>query len=317
MFYAEEIRRACALQGVSIFVSLLSSTPPVEQILFRGETIPFCILKGSRRRKRLAIRVTREGQVEVLVPPRASRKDALRAVASRGEWILRHVHAMKIRPQAAPLLYTSGEAHWFLGREYVLDVACKANTESTTVPEIPAVLPTGSKTSFMACVRTFFGLDGTDDSDKPKPVRLKRRSAPEVCLDASEGRLLVRLSAPDPEVICRALQGWYRTEALRILAERLNVLCPAIPWLSGIPPWKVKLMRRRWGSCTARGELTFNTHLIKAPVQCIDYVLLHELAHLRELNHSKHYYAVLEHLLPEWKRMRCELETLAPLLLNI
>lgn len=75
-------------------------------------------------------------------------------------------------------------------------------------------------------------------------------------------------------------------------------------------------MRRRWGSCTSGGVLTLNVQLIKAPPQCLDYVLLHELAHLREHNHSKRYYAVLERLLPEWKALRRELNAWAPLILR-
>ena len=61
--------------------------------------------------------------------------------------------------------------------------------------------------------------------------------------------------------------------------------------------------------------LTLNTQLVKAPPRCLDYVLLHEIAHLREHNHSKRYYAVLDRLLPEWKEVRRELERWAPLIL--
>lgn len=75
-------------------------------------------------------------------------------------------------------------------------------------------------------------------------------------------------------------------------------------------------MRRRWGSCTGSGVITLNTHLIKAPPQCLDYVLLHEIAHLQEHNHSQRYYAVLERLLPNWKAVRRELEAWSPLVLN-
>ncbi|MEG2139450.1 MAG: SprT family zinc-dependent metalloprotease [Bilophila sp.] len=246
--------------------------PALEELHFRGETIAFFIHKGTRRRKRLAIRVTRDGQVDVLVPPRSSRKEALWAVESRGEWILHHVRAAKARPQASPLCYTHGETHWFLGQPRVLDVAT--------------------------------------------PVPCLGRGQTRVQLDPSGERLLVRLNDKTPEAVQKALRIWYRAEALRILSERLKALCTSIPWLAAVPPMQVKAMRRRWGSCTIRGELTLNTHLVKAPFCCIDYVLLHELAHVREHNHSKRYYAVLEQLLPEWKTVRSELETLAPLLLN-
>ena len=95
----------------------------------------------------------------------------------------------------------------------------------------------------------------------------------------------------------------------------MDALCPSIPWLAVPPVWRVRVMRRRWGSCTGNGVLTLNTQLVKAPPRCLDYVLLHEIAHLREHNHSKRYYAVLDRLLPEWKEVRRELERWAPLIL--
>lgn len=131
-----------------------------------------------------------------------------------------------------------------------------------------------------------------------------------------EGETLrVRMASSQPEHVRAALQAWYRQEASRVFSERLDLLCAGITWLQARPPLRLRAMRRRWGSCTRQGLLTLNTHLVKAPVHCIDYVLLHEIAHLRELNHSKHYYAVLEQLLPGWKAVRAELERRAPALL--
>lgn len=63
-------------------------------------------------------------------------------------------------------------------------------------------------------------------------------------------------------------------------------------------------MRRRWGSCSAAGHITLNTRLVQTSPRCVDYVLLHELAHLRELNHGPRFYAVLTALLPDWKDAR-------------
>ncbi|MDN3475249.1 SprT family zinc-dependent metalloprotease [Pseudoalteromonas sp. APC 3355] len=64
---------------------------------------------------------------------------------------------------------------------------------------------------------------------------------------------------------------------------------------------KVAIYKRKWGSCNSKRELTFNLHLIGAPYHAIDYVIVHELAHLRHLNHSKAFWQHVEHFFPNYK----------------
>ena len=63
----------------------------------------------------------------------------------------------------------------------------------------------------------------------------------------------------------------------------------------------IAIYKRRWGSCNRRRELTFNLHLIGAPHAVIDYVIVHELAHLQYLNHSKDFWARVEAFFPDHK----------------
>lgn len=137
-----------------------------------------------------------------------------------------------------------------------------------------------------------------------------------ILLGATVGLSITKLFMIDPETVHKQLFLWYKTQIQKHIAYRLAALCPRIPWLTAVPTWRVRTMRRRWGSCTGSGVITLNTHLIKAPPQCLDYVLLHEIAHLQEHNHSQRYYAVLERLLPNWKAVRRELEAWSPLVLN-
>ena len=75
-------------------------------------------------------------------------------------------------------------------------------------------------------------------------------------------------------------------------------------------------MRKQWGSCSPKGVVSLNPHLVKAPRDCIDYVLVHELAHLKEHNHSKRFYGLLDRNMPDWKSRKGKLDGLADLLIN-
>ena len=66
--------------------------------------------------------------------------------------------------------------------------------------------------------------------------------------------------------------------------------------------------RAGWGSCSSKGVITFNLHLVKAPPECIDYVVAHEVCHLREHNHGKAFYALQEKLYPRWREAKARLK---------
>jgi predicted metal-dependent hydrolase len=66
---------------------------------------------------------------------------------------------------------------------------------------------------------------------------------------------------------------------------------------------KYRKMKRRWGSCDSKNELTFNTQLLKLSSDLIDYVVVHELSHIKHKNHSKRFYETLKSYLPEYKML--------------
>ena len=70
------------------------------------------------------------------------------------------------------------------------------------------------------------------------------------------------------------------------------------------PVWQVKIMAKRWGSCTREGKIYLNPKLVAAPKACIDYVIFHELCHTKEHNHSSRFYALLSRVYPNWKKWR-------------
>ncbi|OQA33690.1 MAG: WLM domain protein [Betaproteobacteria bacterium ADurb.Bin341] len=78
-----------------------------------------------------------------------------------------------------------------------------------------------------------------------------------------------------------------------------------------VPNLALSSARTRWGSCSCRGTIRLNWRLGHFPLPVIDYVVVHELAHLKEMNHSPRFWAVVEQLCPEWRQRRLELRQLA------
>ena len=68
--------------------------------------------------------------------------------------------------------------------------------------------------------------------------------------------------------------------------------------------WALSSARTRWGSCAADGSIRLNWRLMHFPVEIIDYVVAHELAHLREMNHGPRFWSAVGELFPDWKRAR-------------
>ena len=237
--------------------------------------IPVTIRQGSPRRRRLCIRVRPGGAVELLLPTWTGPEDIRAALLKRAGWIARHVAAAQARPSFPAPCHAPGENHPYLGRMFTLDVL----------------------------------------ADPSAPLRGNRGRTGRQTVRLEAGRLVVRLPAPTPEKVKAALAAWYAEEAARVFARRLEAIRPLVPWLTRTPSLRLRAMRSRWGSCSSLGTLTLNTHLIKAPRRCIDYVLFHEAAHLLEMNHSPRFYALLARVMPDWRNVRRELENFAPLIL--
>lgn len=110
------------------------------------------------------------------------------------------------------------------------------------------------------------------------------------------------------KAIKQQLQDWYKVQAKRRFQERLKLAYEKIK-REGIafPNLSIRVMRKRWGSCTKQG-ITLNLNLIKAPIYCIDYVVMHELCHLKVPNHSPAFYKLKERYMVDWKDRKKVLE---------
>ncbi len=120
------------------------------------------------------------------------------------------------------------------------------------------------------------------------------------------GYLLVRLvGEPVADAIRPLVIGWFRERAQAIVGERL-VACMKRPHVRDltVPQWTLRDMPTLWGSCSRTGRLSFNPELVAAPVECIDYVVCHELCHLIERHHGPAFWGLLTDVMPDWRERR-------------
>ncbi len=106
------------------------------------------------------------------------------------------------------------------------------------------------------------------------------------------------------------VEEWYRNEALTYLGEKFELLYQRIKKYDiAKPQFYLRRMDRRWGSCTPGGIVYLNPDLIKLPSHCVEFVVMHELCHLKHADHSKEYFFFLDTLMPDWKVRERDLES--------
>ena len=126
---------------------------------------------------------------------------------------------------------------------------------------------------------------------------------------SEHGEISLTLCLRSPGDAGRLLEKTLRERARALFAERLTHYAQqlALP----APPLALSAARTRWGSCSLRTGIRLNWRLIHFPREIVDYVVAHELAHLREMNHSPRFWAVVGQLYPDYQAARGELKRLA------
>lgn len=131
---------------------------------------------------------------------------------------------------------------------------------------------------------------------EPESVRMTR------------GRLLVTMACDhDPARVKAMLHRWYLDQARQVFGE---VLDPCLAKFKGQsrPRLIVRAMQSRWGSLSRAGSMTLNANLVRAPRACIEYVVTHELCHLRHRDHDASFYRLLGRVMPDWEKRKQRLE---------
>lgn len=121
------------------------------------------------------------------------------------------------------------------------------------------------------------------------------------------------IASPQPNNhagIARKVKQWYKKQAALDFSRRLEILAAKLGVTT--PPLTLSNAKSRWGICNSRGEVRLNWRLLQAPPHIINYVICHELAHLKQMNHSAQFWAVVESLWPNYKAAEKELKALSP-----
>jgi predicted metal-dependent hydrolase len=120
-----------------------------------------------------------------------------------------------------------------------------------------------------------------------------------MAIERTDRLCVSRTLKPD---IRTGIRRWYVDEADKEIRSR----CMWFSMMTGYSPASIRITdaRQRWGSCTHRGGLNFSWRLIQTPLEIVDYVLVHELVHLRQMDHSAKFWKKVEELMPDYEKRR-------------
>jgi len=127
-----------------------------------------------------------------------------------------------------------------------------------------------------------------------------------------DDKILLFAKTEDSTAVQKILTNWYDKQAKALIPKRVRYYAEQMGETFG--NISIKNQKKRWGSCSSARNLNFNRRLILAPLEVLDYVIVHELCHLRQMNHSKEFWKEVEMVLPNYKLHKKWLETYAQLL---
>ena len=139
-----------------------------------------------------------------------------------------------------------------------------------------------------------------------RQYRLRVHKGAEDAVRMARGQINVYLKNPkDKSRIKPLVVGWFRQRSEIVFREIFDsVVAKAVRYGIEADDFETRRMRNRWGSCTREGRILLNPDLIIAPKMCIEYVIVHELCHLQEYNHSPKFYRLLKKIMPDWEQRR-------------
>jgi|UniRef100_A0A7C3DEJ9 predicted metal-dependent hydrolase len=243
---------------------------------YQNRTIRYTIRRSARRRT-VGITIDPQG-VRVAAPERMPLEQVVALVNTKARWIAEKYVEFKNRlgPRKR---FVSGEEFLYLGRRVSLQVQTEPSTSGGRRRD-------GRGFLFQP---ELFDFDFSSRSRQKTAVALKGNV------------LLVQAGASSvhSKEVREMLENWYRSRAEEVITRRVQHYALQLGW--PMPKVLIRNQKKRWGSCNARGELRFNWRLVMLPLRVLDYVVVHEMAHLEVLNHSPRFWALVEQIMPDYK----------------
>lgn len=218
----------------------------------------------------MALYVHPDKRVEIRMPLLFSVDEIEPFLIKHSRWLFNRLDLPEKKP-VEPKKFVSGELHYFLGKQYPIEIV--ASDKNSVV----------------------------FDNEK---IVIRQR------VDKSTSQQ-VSGSLSRQDLVEKLLDRWYLEQAKRVFREISIPLVESMKKYNVAPKsFAIKKMKTRWGSCSSKGNINLNLHLIKLPEQCIKEVILHELCHLVHFNHSKDFYALMTAEMPDWKVWKKEIKFL-------
>ena len=244
--------------------------------------VDFNLIRSRRRTISIEIHAH---EVRVRAPTWASRSEIDSFVQSRTAWIAKHLNAQRERTPVPQRQYQNGETLPYLGHSLELQIT-SGRGPATFVPDVDILrvpIPIGSKQATIHA---------------PLPARGET-------LDLFAERKTedgVQLISPERAKIRTKIAAWYKAQALELMQQRSALY--AAPMSVIYQRIRVAEFKRQWGSCGPGGVLSYNFLLLMAPLPIVDYIVVHELAHLRHANHGKRFWALVAKHYPDYMAAR-------------
>lgn len=233
------------------------------QIQYNNETITINIIRSKR--STACLRIQPDGTVEVRGPRLMSDAFVREFIQAKADWIIqRRREVVEHQSKKKVHNFQSGDVFLYLGEAYVLTLVAAGRKRVELVREV---------------------------------VENKQQVIQE--MQTIDNKFIVYTTYFEPRNVEKQIKEWYKKQAVEYITERVEHYAQTVS--ENYTEITMENRKGRWGSCSSKGELTFNWRLMLAPQEIIDYVVVHELCHLKHMDHSPQYWKAVGSILPDYK----------------